>query len=105
MHFVPSEGRTQCLLRQVIQIYGTITPLHINNQITTQHRVHTSKILPRNTEGWVIYIYSRTELNTETDSERYGGIIANVASELFRFSDCKSDTLNEISDTLNFGIE
>ena len=56
-------------------------------------------------KGGVIYIYSRTELNTETDSERYGGIIANVASELFRFSDCKSDTLNEISDTLNFGIE
>ena len=44
-------------------------------------------------------------MNTETDSERDGGIIANVASELFRFSDCKSDTLNEISDTLNFGIE
>jgi len=45
------------------------------------------------------------EWNTETDSERYGGIIAIVASELFRFSDSKSDTLNEISDTLNFGIE
>ena len=44
-------------------------------------------------------------MNTETDSERYGGIIANVASELFRFSDTKRDTLSKISDTLNVGIE
>jgi len=41
--FVPFEDRTQCLLTQVIQICGTITILNINNEITTQHWVHTSK--------------------------------------------------------------
>ena len=53
--FVPSEGRTQCLLRQVIQIYGTITPLHINNEITTQHRVHTSRNTAKKYRGVGLY--------------------------------------------------
>ena len=60
MHFVPFEGRTQCLLRQVIQIYGTITPLHIKYQTTNQHRVHTSKNTLRNTEGWS-YIHIQSD--------------------------------------------
>jgi len=58
MHFVPSEGRTQCLLRQVTQIYGTITPLHINNEITTQPWVHTSKNTAEKYRGVGLYTYA-----------------------------------------------
>ena len=41
---------------------------------------HIKKYCLEIQRGGVIYIYSRMEWNTETDSERYGGIIANVAS-------------------------
>ena len=58
MHFVPFEGKIQCLLRQVIQIYGTITPLHINNEITTQHWVHTSRNTAKKYRGVGLYTYA-----------------------------------------------
>ena len=51
------------------------TPRKTNN-IITQHRTYTSIEQIRNTQGWdYIYIESQSELNTETDSQRYGVII------------------------------
>ena len=48
-------------------------PLQICKEITTQHRVHTScemhLVMQRN---GVIYIYSRSEYQSEIDSKRYG---------------------------------
>ena len=49
------------------------------------------KILPRNTEGCgYIYICCRTELNTETDSERVGDIIRPSRLQNFGKTDSKN---------------
>ena len=53
-------------------------------QVFNMGYVHTSIKLIRNTQGGdSIYIYSQAELNTETDSQGYGGAKAHIDLECF----------------------